>query len=46
VRRLTAQRLSRSIDELAATGPFSDAVDAVARGSIDPYAAVDSLLAS
>jgi LAO/AO transport system kinase len=46
LRRLTAATIASTVDGLAATGPFESAVDAVAAGELDPYAAVDALLAT
>ncbi len=46
LRRLLAARLAAAVDERSATGGFDGAVDAVAAGTLDPYAAVDSLLSA
>lgn len=44
--RLVAARLARSIDDVVASKGFDEAVHKVARGDVDPYSAVDALLAS
>ena len=44
--RLVAARLARSIDDVVASRGFDEAVHQVARGDVDPYSAVDALLAS
>jgi LAO/AO transport system kinase len=44
VRRLAAARVERRVDELARTDAFRAAVDAVAAGTMDPYAAAESLI--
>ncbi len=46
LRRLVAARLARSIDDVVASKGFDAAVDQVASGDVDPYSAVDALLAS
>ncbi|HUD68852.1 MAG TPA: methylmalonyl Co-A mutase-associated GTPase MeaB [Acidimicrobiales bacterium] len=46
LRRLAAATIAGTVDGLAAGGPFEAAVDAVAAGELDPYAAVDALLAT
>jgi LAO/AO transport system kinase len=45
LRRLAVATIASNLDGLAA-GPFESAVDAVAAGALDPYTAVDTLLAS
>ena len=44
--RLAAARAVSQVEGLAGSARFDAAVDAVARGDVDPYAAVDSLLAT
>jgi LAO/AO transport system kinase len=44
--RLVAARLARSIDDVVASTGFDEAVHMVAHGDVDPYSAVDALLAS
>jgi LAO/AO transport system kinase len=44
LRRLAAARIARRVDELEAGAAFDAAVDAVAAGTTDPYAAVEALL--
>jgi LAO/AO transport system kinase len=46
LRRLAAETIAGTVDGLTATGPFDKAVDAVAAGELDPYAAVDALFAT
>jgi LAO/AO transport system kinase len=44
--RLVAARLARSIDDVVTSSGFDDAVDRVTQGEVDPYTAVDGLLAT
>ncbi|HEV3329081.1 MAG TPA: methylmalonyl Co-A mutase-associated GTPase MeaB [Acidimicrobiales bacterium] len=44
--RLVAARLARSVDDVVASKGFDEAVHQVAHGDVDPYSAVDALLAS
>ena len=46
LRRLVAARLARSIDDVVASRGFEVAVVGVAAGDVDPYSALDALLAS
>lgn len=44
--RLIAARLARSVDDLVSSSGFADAARDVATGAVDPYTAVDALLAT
>jgi LAO/AO transport system kinase len=44
LRRITAAALAASVEERVAAPSFDTVVDAVAAGTLDPYAAADSLL--
>ena len=46
LRRLVAARLSRSVDDVVSSSGFEDAAREVAAGRVDPYTAVDALLAT
>lgn len=46
LRRLAAATIARGVDGLASSSTFESAVDAVAAGALDPYTAVDALLAT
>jgi LAO/AO transport system kinase len=46
LRRLAAATIAAAVDGLGDTDSFEAATDAVASGALDPYAAVDSLLAT
>jgi LAO/AO transport system kinase len=46
LRQLVAARLARSVDELVSKASFDAAAREVAEGEVDPYAAVDALLAT
>lgn len=46
LRRLAGARAASRVDELARSSAFGDAVDAVAAGSTDPYAAAEALFSS
>jgi LAO/AO transport system kinase len=45
LRRLAVASVSHQLDEMAGTGAFDEAADSVARGEVDPYKAIESLLA-
>lgn len=45
LRQLVEARLARSVDEVTGSAGFDAAVLEVADGAVDPYAAVDALLA-
>jgi putative protein kinase ArgK-like GTPase of G3E family len=46
LRRLAGARAASRVDELARSDAFGDAVEAVAAGSTDPYAAAEALFSS